>query len=215
MSHRVIWLDVDGVLLDYTSAFLKFSGLDKQGHTYDNIFDYNLSKLFRGGLEECRAVMYRFTQSEDFKSLSCIALLQDVEMLFNMGFKLRIITTLPTDAQYKVTRVKALTAHFGAVFDEMVFTDWTDSKLDYVLNRSVAEGGTHIIIEDNPKLLIEVDEFLERKHTAYHYPMRNLICYAIRHPYNYIELSKMKQVIVCHDFHHVAGMIATEALQVA
>jgi len=203
---NTIWLDVDGVLLDYTRAFLEFTGLGKKGVTYDNLFDYDLTKLFPSA-DACYAAMLEFTKSERFMYLQAIAKRRDVEMLKNIGFTLKVITQLPTDSPFKVNRVRNLTTFFGPVFDEVIFTDRGQSKLDYIIERPEYRQGLNWLIEDNPILLVEVDAFIGQQ-IKIHGGKTNLMAIAVEHPYNTASLATLEHLVVVPNFEVAADIIA-------
>lgn len=209
MKRGTIWIDVDGVLLDYTRAFLKYTGLDRLGVQYENLFDYDLTKLFKSA-EECHDVMHQFTQSKAFMQLPVIARIQDLEMLKNMGFALKVITMLPTETHYKLNRVKALTTAFGPVFDEIIFTERSQNKLEFIRNRPEWFTGPTYLIEDNPVLLSQVSQFMKQELQLNADP--GIVVFGIKHPYNKSARGDAEMVQWVDSFEAAAYNIAMEEI---
>lgn len=202
-----IWLDVDGVLLDYTNPFLQFTGIDTTGVTYDNLFDYDLTKLFRAK-EDCDNAMLRFAVSDEFKNLPPIAHRHDLEMLKNMGFSLQIITQLPAPPKSKIARIKNLTQNFGAVFDGVHFTIPGQCKLSYIRDIEFnLHNDYHILVEDNPNLLAKAEGELELQMLTRNKARYEV--YAVVHPYNQEVVSGLHRVAAKANFSGVADTIAT------
>jgi hypothetical protein len=174
---KVLWLDVDGVLLDYTRPFLRFASLPM---TYETLFDYDLRKLFVTQ-DECNDTMLRFAMSKEFAALPSIATAHLLVALKNVGYELRVITKLPSPNEAKINRIMNLSRDFGPVFSEIVFTGSSDCKLDYLAQRYQQEvGAEYILVEDNPELLVKAeDRYFENLEMLHHLQIR-----AIRHPYN-------------------------------
>lgn len=183
----ILWLDVDGVLLDYTRPFLRFAGLPQ---TYETLFDYDLRKLF-GSEDECTNTMLRFARSEEFASLPPIADYVILEALKNAGYELRIITKLPAPPQAKINRILNLTEEFGPIFSEVVFTGATECKFDYLIKRKEQEPDeSYTIIEDNPEFLRKADNaFIENMEL-----ISKLEVVGIRHPYNADTMPDLKLI---------------------
>ena len=196
---KTLWLDVDGVLLDYTRPFLAFTGIDTLGITYDNLFDYDLTKLFRSP-DDCELAMLRFAMSKDFDKLQAIADVHDLATLKNMGYSLRVITQLPAPPEAKKARIRNLTQNFGAIFDAIVFTVPGQCKLE-LIQQSHQPGERTILVEDNPNLLRKAD-----------CQSHNIEVYAVGHPYNMDAIKDLNNVPVGHDFSRIAGWIVHDEL---
>lgn len=199
--NKVLWLDVDGVLLDYTRPFLMFAELDKKGVHYDNLFDYDLRKLFDDE-DHCLSTMLAFAMSENFSSLPAIADPNLLVALRNVGYELRIITKLPAPNRSKVNRVLNLSAYFGAVFDEIVFTGSTDCKVEYLSQRKLTEPfKQYTIIEDNP-------EFLSKVEARGFVTMNNEFeTFGIAHPYNKTVADNLMLIPMASSFDEVARVL--------
>lgn len=150
---KTIWFDVDGVLLDYTRAFLDFTGLSSRGIEYHNLTDYDLTKLFDTP-DECHRVMLQFALSDEFRDLPSHIDGQFLWALKNLGHSLKVITKLPAPPKARLNRLMNLSEKFGPVFDEVVFTT-SECKLDFLKKRNDPNA---IILEDNPDFLRKAED---------------------------------------------------------
>lgn len=176
MNNKTLWLDVDGVLLDYTRPFLKFAALPMK---YDDVFDYALSKLFVTG-DECAAMMTKFHTDPVFATLPVIANKHLLLALKDYGYSLKIITKLPDEGDARKHRHTNLVTHFGEMFDQIVFVD-KECKLEYLQH----QDGHNVLIEDNSWLL--------DKYENGSWPIEVL---AIKHPYNKSVTDKLVMTVV-------------------
>lgn len=176
---KVLWLDVDGVLLDYTRAFLKFAGL---GTTYEDLTGYDLTKLFETK-EQCWDTMKKFACSYEFANLPVHTDAFYLHALKNAGYDLRIITQLTAPPHARKNRIANLTNVYGGIFSEIVFTDMGQCKLDYLWERWSAETDDvdYILVEDNPHLLT--------KHCVI--DPQWLETLAVEHPYNKASIAEL------------------------
>lgn len=185
---RVLWLDVDGVLLDYTRAFLEFS---KRSIKYEEMTTYDLTVLF-DSKEECFEQMKAFASSYAFANLPVHTDAFYLHALKNAGYDLRIITQLTAPAQARKNRIANLTNVYGGIFSEIVFTQHGQCKLDYLERRwrhdnSVNYDNPYILVEDNPVLLGKAEN-------QYHAERSLIQVYGITHPYNTLSTSYMTGV---------------------
>lgn len=146
VGNKTLWLDVDGVLLDYTKEFLKFAGLPPQ-----EVKDYNLSLLFDEP-EDCWAKMAEFTESTHFATLPClespVIIESRLKQLSNLGWDIRILTQVGGSEASRKRRVAQLTSLYGTVFEGIHFTNRGIEKVDWLTRN--APYGKNILIEDNP-----------------------------------------------------------------
>lgn len=203
---QILWLDVDGVLVDYTRPFLKFANLSI---TYDDLFDYDLRKLFKTE-DECLNTMLNFAMSEEFAKLPPIMNPVLLEALHNVGYELRIITKLPAPSAAKVNRIKNLTALFGPIFKEIIFTGNGECKLEYLHKRKQHEpDATYILVEDNPELLAKADELFFKNIELF----EQLEIKAIAHPYNSKTVDMLTIIRAQVSFDDVAEDLLTRKVQ--
>lgn len=198
-----IWLDVDGVLLDYCSPFNKFAGLEEQGHTYDTITDYDYTRLFDSAAE-CFAKMREFAVSPEFADLPAIASVLDIEALKNMGYRVQIITQLDSAPAGKIARIRNLTRAFGNVFDAIHFTQRGECKLEYIRKNQPVPAKI-IVIEDNPSLLRKIDKLTAEQLKANGQTF--IMGIGVIHPYNEEALKSMEYIIPVADFAHAVEML--------
>lgn len=197
LSHKELWLDADGVLLDYTRAFLYFTRLDQKGVDYDNLLDYDLTKLF-DSTEECLNTMLRFAMSTEFSKLPAIADPDLLVALKNVGYSLRVITKLPAPAKSRVNRILNLSKCFGPVFDEIVFTGATQCKVDYLRDRKALYRKEMIVVEDNPDFLRKADAL---------YGLLGFEVLGVSHPYNSKETPALKRTQMFDSMNDIAEVL--------
>jgi len=208
---KVLWLDVDGVLLDYTRSFLAFAKdamKDDSKHiTYETLLDYDLTKLFPTQ-EDCWSKMREFACSYQFANLPVHTDAFYLHALKNAGYDLRIITQLTAPPHARKNRIANLTNVYGGIFSEIVFTNSGECKLNYLWGRwcGEAEEGDYaadryILVEDNPNLLIKSDDL-----ESYGY----VEVIGVEHPYNkdaISEISRTKHASFVGVYHNLIDRV--------
>lgn len=202
MKDKRVWVDVDGVLLDYTRAYLAFTGLDKKGVTYDNLFDYDLTKLFESA-DAAHDAMDAFHNSKEFANLPCLINKHSLYLLGMSGYSLQFITQLQDSGMAREYRMANLMRHFGLIPDKVHFTERGQCKLEYI--EKLYPGEEVIIVEDNPILLNKIEDrmmydLIERGTT-------NIQAYAVVHPYNMHYAQVYSYVIPVRSFDNAAVAI--------
>lgn len=143
-SRGTIWLDCDGVLLDFLGGFSKFLGEPTPDPAC-----YNLDVLFN---RPTKGAMQEFLESREFGQLSAMADPELLKLLKRLGFDLVVVTCIPVDSLYQ--RWGNLVSLYGDVFLNIIaFESWQE-KLAYI--DSIADKDTDILIEDDPQLLTEI-----------------------------------------------------------
>ena len=203
-----IWLDCDGVLLDWTRPFLVFSGLATRGVKYEDIFDIDLTKLYKTP-EDFYEVMHKYHQSDTFSNLPALISQGAIEMLKNFGYELHVITQIENNPISRMNRMGNLTHRFGAVFTGVHFTERGQSKLDYILN--MYPGDKAIVIEDHPTFLKEASDYIETK--LIRYGWSELLAYGVKHPYNEDALKDIKYIVKVPDTTSAIMNILNSAVQ--
>ena len=144
----VILTDVDGVLLDWTSAF--FHHMTEQGFTPTTKTSvYDMAKKF--GMEKplMQQMVRQFNESARIGYLEpCKDAYWGVKKLAEAGYVFHVITSLSTDKYAGMARTQNLKNIFGDVFDKFVYLDTGADKDD-----ALAEyKDTNLYwIEDKPK----------------------------------------------------------------
>lgn len=195
MHKGTVYLDVDGVLLDYTTPFLNYLNTHyfNPGVTYETLDTYHLSTLFtedsddaKYGLSaqgKCAAAMLDFHNSDEFGNLPPILHPLFLHSLTNAGLELKIITKLPnSNAMMRLSRLGNLTKFFGGVFSEIIVTSHED-KLDLIKGRMHSAEKVWLV-EDNPTLLLNAEAREDL-------PFKVL---AVEHPYNQKDLVSLNRV---------------------
>lgn len=200
---KVLWLDVDGVLLDWLTPFLEYSGLYKEGVRASQIKDYDMSKLFKSS-EQMYSTIEGFSRSSRFRELPVLADKKLLIALKNSGFDLKIITKIPYCSEAAINRLVNL-SEFGAIFSEVVLLDLHDVKCGYLYNRITREAVRphaphveHIVIEDAPDFLFMADGINAFK------------TYGIIHEYNKHIIPRLDNVWMYPSFNAVAMQLLTE-----
>jgi hypothetical protein len=172
-----VWLDIDGVVLDYTTPFLEHNGL---AMTVNDIHHYDLTKLF-GSRQECLDLMEEFAGTEEFANLPLIdnKIPELVSNLKAAGCSVYAITQVdyPVGVQ---PRIDNLSRVFKDDLTDVVITKQGEDKLKLINN--LVSTSTNYLIEDNPSLLIR----------AYRFP--DIITYGVARPYNIKESKEFKKL---------------------
>lgn len=204
MVTKRLWLDCDGVLLDWTRPFLQFSGLASRGVRYENIFDIDLTKLYKTP-EEFYEVMHRYHESDYFHNLPSLVSPEELSVLRNMGWEIHVITQLENNPVVRMNRIGNLTKRFGAMFAQIHFTERGQSKLDYILN--LYPGEKVVIVEDHPTLLKQVSDMVED--SLIERGQSQVLGFAVVHPYNEEALRNIPNVVKVPDTTHAVAALLT------
>lgn len=205
-NTKTLWLDVDGVILDYTRAFLKFT---KRTTPYEHVVHYDLSKLFTGGAKEMLPMMEEFHMSRDFANLAPIANAAPIKWLKMLGWKVKIITQLE-GIHPRFSRLQNLGYYFHDLFDEVLFTSRGESKIQRIIDNQGTEQQL-FIVEDNPTLLDAVEKGIELDLNKRGWS--SLTAWAIVHPYNEMATRDYKNVMLCKDLTDVIQDILSYELE--
>lgn len=206
MQDKRVWIDVDGVLLDYTRAYLKYTGLESAGITYEGLLDYDLTKLFESDVD-AHTAMTDFHNSPEFARLPCLINKHSLYLLVMEGFSLQLITQLQDEGRAREYRMANLMKHFGLIPDKVHFTERGQCKLDYI--ERLYPGEEIIIVEDNPNLLNKIEDrmmndLIDRGTT-------NIQAYAVVHPYNMEYTRIYDYVIPVRSFDNAAVAIVARS----
>jgi len=152
MNNKLIFTDVDGVLLNWEYAFNEW--MEFQGHSpvagykdhYDIAKQYSLSSKNVG-----HNLIRQFNTSA---SIGFLPPLRDaqyfVEKLVAEGYRFVALTSLSTDKYAKVLRERNLIKLFGNCFDEVICLA-TGADKDEALVAMAEKYGTGWWIEDKPE----------------------------------------------------------------
>lgn len=165
MSNTTVFLDVDGVLLDYTDAFLEW--LYNNGMTLDRheepirvltgwIVNYDFERALAEWMPPrlVRPAMRDFCGSDEWRNMRPLADIRLLEALRNCGVNLQILSACwPEWQPYSLLR---LTRHYGPVFTGCKFCPPQDKAAfihAYMHENDVQTGW---FIEDSVDNLISV-----------------------------------------------------------
>lgn len=177
-SKGTVWLDCDGVLLDYSTAFMDFTMKNyKLGVPATELTEYNLDKYFSSH-KQMFDIMREFGESAEFSQLSPLVFSTVLDSVVNAGFELKVITYMPptNSVEMKLSRLKNLSDKYGSVFDDVVFLslDEKQSKIKYILDNSSAPAA---LVEDHPGIILEAVNTI--KDGVNHFQI-----FAVQHGYN-------------------------------
>jgi FMN phosphatase YigB (HAD superfamily) len=151
MQEKLIFTDVDGVLLNWEYAFSEW--MQHQGHVpveghkdhYDIAKQYNLPSKNIG-----HNLIRQFNASA---SIGFLPPLRDaqryMEKLVEAGYRFVVLTSLSTDKHAQVLRERNLIKLFGDCFDEIICLS-TGADKDEALVKLANKYGTGWWIEDKP-----------------------------------------------------------------
>lgn len=170
-KSNILWLDVDGVLLEWVKPFLEYARALVQ---YEDLTQYDLSFLFGGDKETTIRAINAFNQTLTYAHLKPLIQPETLQKLKDKGYRLCVITQVDgTLSRY--FRVANLARTFGKdMFDNIICVGRGESKVK--LLRSYEPMTKIQVVEDNPNFL---EEALADGNFS---PM------AIAHPYNDREL---------------------------
>lgn len=170
MKNKTLWLDVDGVLLNYTEAFLRCT---KRKQTLKEVTQYSLAPLFDGGMDEMLVAMEKFHNSEDFEDLEPLVSKGFLDQLIGCGYNLKLITQLE-GAKPRASRIANIEHYFPNMFNEIIFTCRGESKAAILME--MEQEKPIMVVEDNPKFFHDIKGD------------KNFYGYAIVHTYNEYEI---------------------------
>lgn len=165
-KNNMIWMDVDGVLLDWLTPFLKhmFPHVQKE-----SITEYDLSKYCGENVKE---YIDWFNNSMNYEILKPIVSLDVLEYLKNMlpGYFI-VLTTKVTQSNACIeARMKNLNDKFGTqFFAGIMFVGDSNDKVPFI--KQVNPEGKNILIEDCADTLRQASK-------------EGITCYGIAHHYN-------------------------------
>lgn len=171
---KTIYLDVDGVLLDWFRPFLAYV---RPHMKYEDLKQYSLSTLF-GNDRETRELVNDFNNSPVYRNLKPLTSRDRLLNLEAAGYELNIITQVDGD-KARGSRLYNLENAFGLdLFKKIIFVPSGEKKTD-VLRQIEPYDLELSVVEDNPRF------FVDAKADRY------IRGYAVRHTYNAAELKDL------------------------
>jgi hypothetical protein len=156
---KVLFLDCDGVLLDWGNPFLKWAG---SSLTMNDITAYDFSKQMRDIYPTTADFLKgidTFEKKLAWGDLPPLVTIPHLEVLRNAGYELHVLTQAGSGDEFvQARRVWNLTNRFGAQFNSISFTKRGQSKLDFMQDWEYAHPDSHVygIVEDKGSTLVEV-----------------------------------------------------------
>lgn len=162
--RRVLFLDCDGVLLDWVRPFVQWLGIDPTWCDTQPTYSLVSSGLFED-LEGFLVKLHEFEQTNLWGSLPPLGTMLALQDLVNAGFELQVVTALEVDAATAARRVRNLTYHYGNVFSgvHVVPTD-KNEFIDKWAGFQPRGDDVEIVglVEDNTSTLINSVDFGHR-----------------------------------------------------
>ena len=159
----VVYLDVDGVLLDWINPFIAFcreQNFLNEEHCDcipEAITTYDLRKSMNTWIKSAtftRAIEL-FPLSKQWFTMPPMADIRLLEALKSSGAHLRILSVCAK--QHRTNSLLRLVQHYGAVFSTTLFVDKPEDKKE-LIDLSVDCGFETYLIEDNPAAMRMVSE---------------------------------------------------------
>lgn len=187
MNKPIIWLDCDGVLLDWTRPFLAYSGLNVR---YEDLTDIDLTKHYDKP-EDFYDIMHKYHKSQVFHCLPNLVEKDALKLLrLRTGCQINVITQIENNVHVRDARLMNLYTAFGNAFDRVVFTVRGECKLKKILSEQ--PNDKHIIVEDNPATLGRIADYMEDRMVSY--GQTDVTAIGIVHPYNLLALSDIPYI---------------------
>ena len=179
MAKQVLFLDVDGVLLDWFTPFLQHVTDKRSPHApIKSIGSYGFHKhpVYKGDESEFYHDIETFVNTKAWATLSILGRnsFYSLSYLRNMGIDLHCLTQTTASASIRMKRVENLTRAFGPTFNSINFTSHGEKKSSVVLNimkEQYADDAECYMVEDDPD---KMDDMLEH----------GIPCFGIKHDYN-------------------------------
>lgn len=166
--RKVIFFDVDGVLLDMMGPFCEQFMAPMKA---TDLEDYAISVYppYNGDAGKMAADFKAFIESPKYRDLAPLATITSLEALVAMGYELQVITQSSGSTEARAGRVWNLVSRYGPVFSGVHFTVYKQSKLEYMnewchVNLTGADR-VIALVEDKPETVTETFDFSSRKQT--------------------------------------------------
>jgi len=128
--ERFILTDVDGVLLDWTSAFRDFLLKNRVGLKTDYPQDWDLLSWIDQDAASITELILRFNRSNQFAKLKGFPDAQEILPKLQIKYQIVAITCCSSEPKVAKKRVQNLEQQFGFVFDQVHCLDLGQSKAD-------------------------------------------------------------------------------------
>lgn len=179
-----IWLDCDGVLLDWCRPFIHYCHAHQEHLQYEHIEDYYFSNFYNS-VEDFIADIKWFNSMPMYGDLPPLA---SVDLLKGLSkfYDLCVITQIEEPNEgIQEARMLNLERNFPGLFNSVTFTYRGECKLSRILE--LQQEGEIIIIEDNPSFLQKASDVI------LHGEEFPLVVFGILHPYNQ-EIKKLPYI---------------------
>lgn len=163
MTRKVIFLDVDGVLLDMMGPFARdyMNGMDP--NTFEQ-YGIHVYPPFNGDVSKMADAFKDMIEKPIYGNLDPLATMTALEALKAMGYELQVITQSSGSTAARCNRVWNLVKKFGPVFSGVHFTVYKQSKLEYIdqwaSNNLSGADRVVALVEDKPETVLETQSFI-------------------------------------------------------
>lgn len=190
-----IWLDCDGVLLDWCRPFIHYCHAHQEHLGYDHIEDYAFSNFYKS-VEDFIADIKWFNSMPMYGELPSLADIQYMQTLSEF-YELHVITQIEEpDENVQKLRMLNLERNFPRVFNSVTFTHRGECKLQRLLE--LQPEGRIIVVEDNPSFLQKASDLA--------LSTDRLVIFGVMHPYNR-DIIRMPRVIHVKDMDEAARIL--------
>lgn len=184
-TRNVLFLDCDGVLLDWIRPFFQFCGIPVEEADTQQTYSLVSSGHFPD-LPTFLDKMQEFEQSNAWGSLPPLGTMLSLTDLKNSGLELQVVTALDVDASTAARRVRNLSYHYGPVFSGIHVVGGTMDKNVFIkqwCGRQNPRDNVNVIglVEDKGTTLLKTAE-LHRY--AWDRGAEAPVSYGIKQPYN-------------------------------
>lgn len=163
--RKVIFFDVDGVLVEWTKGFFQYCyDMNIASSLYEDC-PIKLTELTGYSLEDMPQfkhmgnglykVMRDFISSTYWEQLKPLALMTDLETLKNCGFELHVLGQVSAKRD-RPRRAFILSRMFGGVFTDMHFTCHRTKKSNFVRSYAAEFECECWMVDDKPETVHEV-----------------------------------------------------------
>lgn len=155
--RKVVFFDVDGVLLEWFKPFITYANFKGIPLRFEDITGYNLEFLHHWPRpEECFKMIGDFAKTHAWANLPLLCNPKSLNVLKNMGYELRVLSQV-SSASAQRTRTIYLSEVYGPVFSGIHYTTHKTSKLQHVIDFRAGNKDVERIwfLDDKPSAIKE------------------------------------------------------------
>lgn len=184
-TRNVLFLDCDGVLLDWIRPFFRFCGIPEAEADTQQTYSLVSSGHFPD-LPTFLEKLHAFEQTPAWSQLPPLGTMMSLTDLVNSGLELQVVTALDVDALTAAKRVRNLGYHYGAVFSGVHVVGSGIDKNDFIRNwmdRQSPKDNINVVglVDDKGTTLVET---ARRWNYCVRQGLEAPTAYGIKQPYN-------------------------------